>query len=74
MTRKALLPLAAFVAVSLASVAALADVPMPECVDNPACSQPQSCSVSVPVGAPVGVSVVALAAAAALLVRRRRAG
>jgi MYXO-CTERM domain-containing protein len=72
MTRKTLLPMAAFLGISLATAAALADVPMPECVDNPACAQPQSCSVSVPVGSPAGVGVAAFVGAAALLARRRR--
>ena len=74
MTHKALLSAAAFVTFSLVSAAALADVPMPECVDNPACQQPEKCSVSPALGsAPAGVSAFVLAAAAALLARRRRA-
>ncbi len=71
---KLLIPALTLIALSFASVPARADVPMPECVNNPACNQGGSCSVGgAPMGAPVGVGLVALAAAGALLVRRRRA-
>lgn len=73
MTTKILLSIATTLALGFTSVQALADVPMPECVGNPACQQPGGCSVgALPVGAPAGAGAIALAAAAALIVRRRR--
>lgn len=69
-----LVSLTAAIALSLAATTAFADPPMPECVDNPACQQNSSCSVGsrLAAGAPGGVGVVALAAAALLVTRRRR--
>ena len=72
MTHKFVLSATAAFALSLVSASALADVPMPECVNNPACQQPGGCSVStLPVGAPVGAGLAAIAAALAFAARRR---
>ena len=72
---KKLVSFAAAVALSLATTVAFADPPMPECVDNPACNQGSSCSVGsrLAAGAPGGMGIVAIAAAALVVIARRRA-
>jgi hypothetical protein len=73
MTHKIVIPFAAAFAFALAAGNARADVPMPECVDNPACNQGGGCSVSqLSAHAPAGAGAVALAAAIAFAMRRRR--
>lgn len=52
---------------------AFADVPVPECVDNPACHSGKGCSVgALPGGAPAGAGAFAVVGLGALLVARRR--
>lgn len=60
---------------ALGASSAFADVPFPECVNNPACNQGGGgCSVStLPADAAVGAGAVVLAAAALLAARRKRA-
>ncbi len=73
MTHKIAIPFAAAFAFALAASPARADVPMPECVDNPACNQGGGCSVSqLSSHAPAGAGVVALGAALVFALRRRR--
>jgi MYXO-CTERM domain-containing protein len=73
MTKKITLSMAALAALVLSAAPAFADVPMPECVDNPACQSSGGCSVSdAPGAATAGVGVFALGAAALLLSRRRK--
>jgi len=73
MTRKLLLSVATTLTLGLGTANAFADVPMPECVNNPACNQGGGCSVSS-LPAQGGIAgALALTAAAALLAGRRRA-
>ncbi|MBK8995753.1 MAG: hypothetical protein IPM35_08400 [Myxococcales bacterium] len=72
MTHKPLVFAATLVTLGLGSPSASAKTPWPECVDNPACNQGGGCSVSnLPADASLGMGAVALAAAAALVARRR---
>lgn len=72
MTQKSLVLTATLMTLGLGSASALADTPWPECVDNPACNQGGGCSVSTaPADVSLGMGAVALAAAAALVARRR---
>jgi MYXO-CTERM domain-containing protein len=73
-TQKPVLFAAALVLFALSSGSARADVPMPECVNNPACDQGGGCSLSAtPADASLGTAALALVAAGTLLMRRRRA-
>ncbi len=72
MTQKSLVFAATLVTLGLGSASAFAETPWPECVDNPACNQGGGCSLSsVPADVSLGMGAVALAAAAALVARRR---
>ena len=73
MTRTILiLPVASALVFGLVSSTASADVPMPECVDNPACEQGGGCSVGGPVeGAPAAAGLLLMSAAVLVMARRR---
>lgn len=74
MTHKLLVSVATTFTLALGTASAFADVPMPECVNNPACNQGGGCSGSaLPSGTPAGAGIAALLAATALLAGRRRA-
>lgn len=73
MSRKLVLTALTLAASFSFCASALADVPMPECVGNPACNQNQGCSIGTPAVNAGEAGLVALFAAAALVAARRRA-
>lgn len=73
MLQKTIISAATLITLGLVSANAFADTPWPECVGNPACDQGGGCAVSsMPAEASLGAGAIALAAAAALIARRRR--
>ena len=72
MTQKSVVIAATLMTLGLGSTSAFAELPWPECVDNPACNQGGGCSVgTAPADVSLGMGAVALAAAATLIARRR---